>query len=563
MSIQPVTQNPDAEPVPMPPAPQDLPEGETDDVAAKPLQPPRGERRTNVRAQTPPTPRSSELASVRANENAALRDIINELGERGSYTISVRRTEPEQVRDNHNKTIRTAGHLKTYEEPVDEEFLAKKHGGGKYQLIFKNKNGQGRFVHFTSRTVEIAGDPDLTDPCLNLPPPANAPVQVIAPAQPGENPQLVKTAFDVLTNQLDRVQNQPRHIVEQPRTPDPSIERMFLMLQEQIKTQTTQMAELQRQLLEARTTKPPEDPFRDRMLDTLLKDDSARIQQLRAQYESEIRTTREIHIADERRLRDQFDRDKQDVRQSHERELAALRASHEIQLQAAKHSFDTSKEITAAENKRVMRDNDDLRVEVRELRAKKEKSLPEQIKEIEAVKDLIGSDDGEKSTVDKIMEVLPGTLEAAKSYFKPDPPAQQQQQATSGGTGGAITPKRKVFQTPDGQRWMLDGKGNLLPVVKKKPEPKVNEETGMPEIDPERVKTITEYLERAFSNNTDPEVLAQSSRSMVPEEILAAIRDHGVDPFLSKVAKLPSTSPLMNQAGKNWVRKVAKALVGD
>jgi len=44
---------------------------------------------------------------------------------------------------------------------------------------------------------------------------------------------------------------------------------------------------------------------------------------------------------------------------------------------------------------------------------------------------------------------------------------------------------------------------------------------------------------------------------------MATLRDHGVDGFMSKVAKLQSASPLASQAGRNWVRKVGKALVGD
>ena len=64
--------------------------------------------------------------------------------------------------------------------------------------------------------------------------------------------------------------------------------------------------------------------------------------------------------------------------------LTAARASYDTQLAAAKASFDTQKEIMSAENRRLDRENGELRGEVKELRAKKDKGLPEMAKEIEA-----------------------------------------------------------------------------------------------------------------------------------------------------------------------------------
>jgi len=45
--------------------------------------------------------------------------------------------------------------------------------------------------------------------------------------------------------------------------------------------------------------------------------------------------------------------------------------------------------------------------------------------------------------------------------------------------------------------------------------------------------------------------------------VLAVIRNRGVDGFLTDVAKLEGTSPLASQAGRNWTRKVGKALLGE
>ena len=58
---------------------------------------------------------------------------------------------------------------------------------------------------------------------------------------------------------------------------------------------------------------------------------------------------------------------------------------------------------------------------------------------------------------------------------------------------------------------------------------------------------------------TPPEQFAESARTMVPLEIRTALRERGVDHFL-EVAKPEESSPLLTQVGRNFLRKVAKAL---
>jgi hypothetical protein len=89
------------------------------------------------------------------------------------------------------------------------------------------------------------------------------------------------------------------------------------------------------------------------------------------------------------------------------------------------------------------------------------------------------------------------------------------------------------------------------------------EEQPIPAIAPATVKIAVEFLESAFRNGQDPAEVATSVRSMVPTDVLTAIKQLGIDGFLEKVARLDSTSPLANQAGRNWTRKLGKALLGD
>lgn len=503
-----------------------------------------------------------ELAEVRARENATVRDIANALGTGGAFRIRVTRLEPQQVRDPvTNRMITVNGFLRNYDTPIDEEVIQNNHGGGRFELKFLTGNGKGGYTYFTQRTIDIVGDPRTDDtfrqPLANVAAPAP-----VAPAAASENPALVKEAFGVLKEQLEAERNRAPHHVE--RGPDPAMQAVIKVLQDQIAAQNAQMAELRRELSETRTqaNKPAEqDPLQKKMFESLLDGDSARLTTLRENHASEVRQLKESALETERRMREQFERDKQDLKNSHQREIDLMKQSHEIALRAAEASFNTSVKILEKDNARLERDNKDLRDDVKELRAKKEKGPLDIVKEADQIKEVLGVGDGETSAIDKAIEILPGAIQAAKDYFKP----QQPQQAQQGG-GQQIQPIKKIVKDAAGNKYVLDAQGNLTPVKKKPPpppQPGPNGEPPIPVIPEEKISTIITYLERAFAGGQEPEVVAQSGRSMVPPEILQAIRDHGVDGFLSKVAKLPGTSPLANQAGRNWMRKVGKELVGE
>jgi hypothetical protein len=315
-----------------------------------------------------------------------------------------------------------------------------------------------------------------------------------------------------------------------------------------------------------RNAKPPEDTVKDKFLDRLMTDDSARLQATRLQYESEIRGLKESHQNDIKIERDRFERERSELKTMHSQQITLMTQTHQIQLQAVNDSYATNLKLAEHENRRVDRENQELKSEVKELRALKQKGPLEIVKEAEQIKDALGAggDGDDKSGFDKAMEMLPSAIDAAKAYFKPPEQQQQAQQQN----GQQLQTKKQVFHDKEtGQKYVLDpASGKITPVKKKPPpppQPGPNGEPPIPQIAPETISTMINYLERAFSGNQDPEVVAQSGRAMVPEEIITAIRDLTVDGFLTKVAKLPGTSPLSSQAGKNWMRKVGAALVGE
>lgn len=515
------------------------------------------------RSRAPRTGLPKELQEVRNRENASLRDIANAFGSDGSYRIKLTRVEPETFRDPVTKQlVKVAGFLKNYTTPVDEETIAEKHGGGKYQVQFFNKTDKGSYQFFTQRTIEVVGDPRLDDTFRNEPIVQQSTTTApSAPATPDQNPQLVGKAFDILREQVVHAQNHARG----PVGPDPGMLQVVELLKSQIQAGNQTIEMLRKEISEMRHQKPAEDPLKEKILDNLMKDDSARLQATRMQFESELRQLKESHHTDMRIAQERWERERSELKQMQQQQVLLMTQTHEIQLQAAKGAYETNMKLAEHENRRLERENAELKSDNKELRAKKEKGPLEMLKEAEQLKDALGvGDEGEKTAVDRAIEMLPGAIEAAKTYFKP--PQQGQPQQVAAGGEQALQPKRKVVQDDAGNKYVLDGNGNLRPVRKKPPpppQPGPNGEPPIPQIAPETIETIINYLERAFTGNQDPDVVAQSGRAMVPEEIITAIRDHKVDGFLSKVAKLPSTSPLCSQAGRNWMRKVGAALVGE
>jgi len=533
-------------------------------------------------------PRESvHIREIRAAEDSSLKDFLDQLGTEGSYKIAVHRVAPEEWDDPKTGVrVQTKGLLRNYDRAIDEDFIAKAHGGGKYVLRILCKNAKGSYKFFTQRTIEVAGDPRVDDVHRTRPQP-----QAPATAAAGENPGIVREAFSVLKDQLERANERPAPT--QPRI-DPAVQLVLEQNREDMRRRDEQHAkemerrdrentELRREISELRDRKPAEDPIKEKLLGSLIDGESGRISGLRLQHESEIRQLRDNHAEELRRRDDRYERDVAAVRSGYEREIAALKTSYELAAASAKQATDTSIKLLERDIARLERDIDRLTRENTDLRGRKDKSIIEQAKEFEAIKDALNLDDGsDKTAVDKVVEVIssPAVGEIAQRIFGGSPPAVAQQVVAA--QQPRVQARPRVVKTPDGQTFLAvpgpDGQVQLRPAKKK---PKVipattnpdgtvaTPEIQLPQVDPASVAMVVRYLESAYASNQDPEIVAQSQRSSVPEEILSWLRQHdtesvsGIDLFLAKVANLPSSSPLATQRGKNWIRRVGKALVGD
>lgn len=523
-----------------------------------------------------PSKLSKPLQELQFTQDKTLAEYCKDLGiENGMVRIDIFRHEPERALDQKSgKFVKVSGFLESVKNLIDESYLQEKHGGGKYKLRINTPQGpNGKFHYFKMVELEVGGEPRLDF----LPKTSVMPDPAPAAAGSAESPSIVRDVLNVMKDQIDKANDRSKETGV-----DPSMSALLSMMKEQNQTMAQEAREMRAQIIALQNRpveKVPDDGYKDKLLTSLIDGDSARIQAVRAQYDSELRIARDNMDKLETRLRDSFDRERQRIEDTHRREIDMLKSSHEMTIQllrqsheqaiaSTKISLDTSKEVLNAQVAQLKREVDTLREDNKELREKKEKSPLELAKDFKTYKEVFGEGDGnEATTVDKIVEALPQVVDGVGTIINQRFPSQAQKQAAA---QQAAPQRPQIMRAPDGT--MYAQRGNQLVPVRKKgqvvqvpptAEGQPPREVEIPAIDPEKVTMAISYLERACTGNQDPSVVAQSAKPFVPEEILRAISELGIDVFLSKVAKLPSASPLMNQAGKNWVRKVAKALVGE
>lgn len=516
---------------------------------------------------------ADRLRKIVSDESLALKQVLEHFGTDGAFTIKITRKEPEFAKDANGKAVATRGFLETVERAIDETWIQAKYGGGTYELYFRLRNG-GYAGH---RTVAIAGEPNLGELPRSVP---GSTVQAASQANNGDTPSVVTAAL-AMAGDLARQANEDRKQAQQNNGGDSVVvgflrDELKAAREQAAKDREVMMEEIRTLRTAAATPPQPsaEQGFTTKLLDKMVDGESTRMQAHRDRIDSEMRQLQQSHQDDIKRLNDRHERELDRVQRDHQRqldlitttqktELASAKSSYDTQLASSKTAFDTSKEILQAEKRRLEKDLDDLRTEVKELRAKKDKSIIDTVKELEAVKNAIGGDgDGDDGTaIDKLVSGLasPEGMAAITAIFNKGQP-----QAAAQAPAQQEAPRRRVARNrATGEPFVVSADGKSITPIHKPPPPP--EQAQLPQLDQATVDLVVGYLERAFSAGTDPEIVAQSGRAQVPDDVLKAIRDlGGVDAFLSKVAKLPASSPLLSsQTGRSWVRKVGKALVGE
>jgi hypothetical protein len=531
----------------------DMPPPDVSEVIDDEAEPePEPEKKAKPEKKEPRAPAAREskaMNELRNNEDRSLKDYLEEISAGGAIRVKVTRTSPKTW-----KGLNVGGAIASYDHQIDEDWIRDHHGGGNFMLVVQKPrtNGAG-WVYAGGRAVAIAGDPRTDDVFRDRA--GEAPANGAASPANG----IVDKTFSVLERELANARQQ-----HTPHGPDTATMQMMMgPLQQQLDQLSSMVRDKDRQLAAAQVVKPVErDEFRDKMLDKLLDGDNARITALRSQYESELRQVKQSAIDNESRLRDSFERDKQSLAMSHERELNALRSAYDMRVAGQEVGANASRTLMDGEIRRLQADLSEAKAEVIALRAKKEKSPMESMTEIAQFRETMGEifgDDKEKSTFDKLAEaglpILQGVLAKAneqQSVPAPAPPPQ-------------FRPRPPQLMTgPDGNLYRPGPGGEPILVRERKravPPSATGQPSSVPEIPVTTIKAAVDFLESAYRNNQDPSEVATSVRSMIPTDVMTAIRELGIDGFLTNVAKLDGTSPLASQAGRNWSRKLGKSLL--
>ncbi len=523
-----------------------------------------------------PAPRLTKpMQEIKLGEDQALKDYLDMLGPDGSIRVRINREAPKTVRVN-GRDYPTAGHLDTVNECIDEEWLREQYGGGTYKLTITSRRQTegGSFKYAGHRQVIVAGDPKIEKLPTNA-----AAVPSGTPTPSSESGGAVKEVMSLLKDELAHARE------AKPQGIDPALQMVIDQLRSDARRRDEQMDKLQLQLDQARNQKPPEDPFREKLLGSLIDGESGRLQSLRMMHDSEISKLKEGHAQEVRLIEDRHDRAMRQAQQSHElmlanmkasyeREIAALNTSHQVAATATTTTKDVAVMTLNAELKRMEKEVDTLRAENKDLRERKDKSVIDQIKDMNVLKEALGGgEDGEgsASTIKEIAGMIPAAIEGIGGIMASrTAAAQQPQQVQARAAAQAQQQRPRVVAAPNGERFVQAG-NKLVPV---KAKPKVvttdaGETIEIPKIEEPTIRLIISQLEAAFGRDEDPDIVAQSAKAMIPPDILAWILQHhteqvsGVDLFMQKVAHLPGSSPLATQGGRNWLRKVGAILIGE
>ncbi len=519
---------------------------------------------------------NAPLTRVSLDESMSLKDVLDQLGPQGSYSIAIKRTSPQTVAVD-GRDIQIGGFIETVDEPIDESWLKQRHGGGKYELTFKRNQG-GKMVYANHRTVTIAGEPNP-----NSVPRASKPaVAPVAPGPAAADPIIMK-AIEMMSDNSRRAEDRAERAGKSGDGDSQTFKLMQQMLADSQRAQEALRDQISA-LMTARAQPTTEDKVTNSVLNKLLDNDSTRVTQLTALHDSEIRQLRESMLEQERRLRDQADRDRSEMRSSHEREitmlrssneqmLASIRQSQEIAISSHRLSTDMQIKLLESETKRLRDANSDLADEVKDLRAKKDKSPIELAKDFNAMRDAFGAEDGggKTSAFDKIAEMVtnPDVIGAVLSRVNAPPAAP----AAIPVPQRRVPPRRQVARDRrTGQKVMVEPDGTITPIVTPTREggeigalasPIAPAAPVMPVIAPAELADALKFLESAFDGSQDPITVSRMAATFAPPDLIQAIRDHGVDQVMAKVAHLPSTSSLSTIAGRKWLRSLGKALVGE
>lgn len=475
-----------------------------------------------------------------------------------SLKISLHRQAPEVWEGRQ-----VAGHLGSFDELIDEDQIAERFGGGKYQIKAQKQLANGRWNFAGAKTFKIAGDPKITAEHF---PSKDEKVIPLAPVAPAADAEVTKVAMTSMERMSLRAMERAEKIEDQARGQSPFDPNILALVTKPLESQITSLnaqllakdnllAEKDR-IIKDLTERRPDTTLQDTLLTKMYDGESAKLNNLRMQHDAERRIMLENQAEEKKRMEHRSDIERQNLIESHKRELKQMEMSYEHQLKASELSHRGLLDAKENRCKDLERQITRLDAEVAELRAKKDKTLIEQARELATVQETLkamglgGSDDDEEeSTAERIMNGLADNPIVkgigARLQMAPETPPQPRP-----------APPRPPQQLRP--RVRKAGETTASPPA---PPPAP---TGLPPgVTQEGLRTAVQLLEGAVTNGTEPEVFAASVRNMVPDALIAYIKAHGIDSLLDGAARLTEASPLSTQVGRMYARRAAKALAAS
>lgn len=492
----------------------------------------------------------------REQADASLFDYLKSLATETPIKVSVIRELPKTW---EGRTIE--GTLDTFEEPISEEEIRELFGGGKYKLVIYTPSSKGSWQYATARKLKIAGDPKLDGLITS----GNGTGRA-------ENTDVVRDAMRMSASMAERAQQRAERIEDMQREnsgPDAATR----MMMDELKSLRHEMSRKDEKLFTLATAKP-ENSVLETLFGKSLEGESARMQGLRQQVESEMRMKNDMHKSEIDRLHGRYEDIAKRQEDQHKREIDNLLRSNDNQMTVMRASYDGQLAGYQREIAHLDRQLTSSQQEVSDLRSRKDKSLLESMTEMAAMKDAMESftgksDEESGSALERIVGNVMGSpiMEGIASRVAGGPAAMGMAMSAQPHAEVEEDPEIPIgrpVQLPDGRIIVRKADGTILQLRKKEAAPVPTGEPGA-SVSDEELKIAMNFMESALAADADPVNFARTARNLAPSltsgPVQELLRTQGVDAFLVRVSKIDPGSALLSQHGKNWARKVAAVLL--
>lgn len=510
-----------------------------------------------ARKPKPPAPEPSSRAASEQSQEDDQTTIqwLRGVGTGAVVKIKLYRISP-KVWDGHQM----GGHIADFDEPFDEDEIRTRFGGGKFQVKVENLTPKGRWQYAGARTIEIAGDPKITPELTGGYSSKNEP----APVVQGEDTTMSRKAMETMERIATDSAARARELEDEARSKsafDPTLLNMLTQpLNARLDAAEREAEHFRRALADKDTrimeliTKKPETTIQDTLLGKMFDSESTRIESIRVQHESERRQLIEAHKAELESSRSYFRQEMQMKENSHIREIQSAKDTQEARIDSIKSGYEGRLDVLKGRISDLERQLAKAEAEIVDLRGKKEKSVFEQMEDMAKVKNAMetyfGKEEAEEkgSTIERIIGgVIESPIAQAIAGRMQNAPALQPQ----------MDPRmmQRAMRRPVAQPGQQANPGQ-----QQQAQPPAPPKKKLPQFDPLEVTAARSFIENAIRSGADPEEFARGAASVLPGKLMEAIKEEGIDQFLTRVVKPEAGSPLTTMQGKNFLKKALKIL---